>query len=358
MLKKHIAIALSGGIDSTIAAWILKKMNYKLTAIFMINWTKNNCYKNNLSNVINLTKILNIELKILNFEFKYNNIIFKKFIKKYKNGLTPNPDIECNKKIKFNFLLKYAIKIGAKKLATGHYAKIIKKKKKYFLKNSKDKKKDQTYFLYKLNNYQLSKIIFPLGNLYKKEVRNLAKKINLPNKNQKESRGICFIENYKFKNFINTYIKKKFGYILNEKKIIIGIHDGFFFYTIGQKKNIRIENKENKSYKNYIFYKNKKKNIIYTINNIKNIFLFSLGVIIKKIYINKKIKYNNYYLSKIKQTSIYIISYIKKINKYKLIIKFNKNQWGITPGQSIVFYKNNICLGGGIIEKTINTYNI
>ncbi|ASS47165.1 tRNA-specific 2-thiouridylase MnmA [Candidatus Nasuia deltocephalinicola] len=356
MKNKLIVIAMSGGIDSSISAWILKKMNYDLIGVHMINWTKNNnCYKTHLSDVINIANKININLKIINYEYIYNNIIFNKFIKKYKKGITPNSDIECNKKIKFNILLKYAIKIGGYKLATGHYAKIKKIKNKYKLLKAKDKKKDQTYFLYKLNNYQLSKIIFPLGNLYKKEIKKIAFKLNLSNKNKKESRGICFIENYKFKNFLNIYIKKKFGYISNNKKYILGIHDGIYFYTIGQKKNIRIENKNTKN--NYVFYKNKKHNILYMTNNIKSIWLFSLGVFVFKINWIKKAKNNNYYFSKIRHSCIYLICFLKYINKKMLLIKFNKIQWGLAEGQSIVFYEKNICLGGGIIKNTINFFN-
>lgn len=357
-MNKIIIIAMSGGIDSSVSAWILKKIKYKIIAAFMINWkdNKNNCYRKDLIYVKKICNFLNIELKILNYSYLYKKKIFKKFIKNYKKGVTPNPDIDCNKKIKFKALLNYTIKIGAYKLATGHYARIKKNNNDYKLINSKDKKKDQTYFLYKLNNFQLSKLIFPVGNLYKKEVRLIAKKLNLPNKDKKDSKGICFIENYKFKNFLNIYIKKKFGYILNSKNKIIGIHDGFFFYTIGQKKNIKVI--DNKNYcSQYVFKKNNKKNIIYVDKNINNLWLLSLGAIIDNLNWIKKPQNNKYYKSKIRHSKSYIICFLRYINKKMIIIKFNKLQWGLAIGQSIVFYKKNICLGGGVIKKSINILN-
>lgn len=357
MKNKFITVAMSGGIDSSVTAWLLKKLKYKILAIFMINW-KENCYKNDLIDVKKICNFLNIKLKIVNYNHLYKKIIFKKFLKNYKKGITPNPDIECNKKIKFKLLLNYIIKkIGADKLATGHYARIKKKNNKYKLLNSKDKSKDQTYFLYKLNNFQLSKLILPLGNLYKKEVRLIAKKLNFPNKYKKESMGICFLEKYKFKYFLNKYIKKKFGYILNNKKEIIGIHDGFFFYTIGQKKNVKVI--ENYNYNlQYIFKKNYKKNIIYVNKDINNLWLLSIGIIIEDLnWINKKNYNNTYCKSKIRHSKNYILCFLRYINKKIIIVKFNKLQWGISIGQSIVFYKKNTCIGGGIIKKTINVKN-
>lgn len=354
MYNKFITVAMSGGIDSSVTAWLLKKLKYKIIGIFMINWKeKNYCYKNDLIDVKKICNFLNIKLKILNYNYLYKKIIFKKFLKDYKKGLTPNPDIECNKKIKFKLLLNYIIKIGAFKLATGHYAKIKKKNNKYKLINSKDKDKDQTYFLYKLNNFQLSKLILPLGNLYKKEVRLIAEKLNFPNKYKKDSMGICFIEKYKFKYFLNKYIKKKFGYILNFKNEIIGIHDGFFFYTIGQKKNIKVI-KNNDYSSQYVFKKNYKKNTIYVNKNINNLWLLSIGLIVSNLNWIKKPKNNTYYKSKIRHSKNYIICFLRYINEKIIIIKFNKLQWGISKGQSIVFYKKNICIGGGEIKKSIN----
>lgn len=355
--NKFIVVAMSGGIDSSVTAWLLKKMKYKILGIFMINWIdKNNCYKNDLLDAQKICNILNIKLITKNYNDLYKNLIFNKFLKKYKNCKTPNPDIECNKKIKFKILLNYVIKLGALKLATGHYARIKYKKKKYILLNSKDKRKDQTYFLYKLSNFQLSKLLFPLGNIYKKEVRLIAKKLNLPNKNKKDSNGICFIGNYKFKNFLNIYLKKKFGYIINEYNIIIGIHDGFYFYTIGQKKNIIINNKKYNN-KYYLIKKNKNKNTIHVSSNAKNPWLLSIGLLAYKLKWISKPKNYTYYKSKIRHSNSYILCWLRYINKDMIIIKFNKLQWGVTPGQSIVFYNKNNCIGGGVIKNTINILN-
>lgn len=360
MKNNFIAIAMSGGVDSSVAAWLLKKLNYKLLGVFMINWIdEKNCYKKDLKDMILVSNFLNIKIKIINFHNIYKKKIFYKFLKNYKLGITPNPDIWCNKKIKFNILLKYVLSLGIERLATGHYAKIRKISNKNLLLKSKDKNKDQTYFLYKLNQKQLSKIIFPLENICKKDVRKIAQKIKLHNAYKKDSTGICFIEEKNFNFFLNKFLPKNKGLILNEKNKYLGYHNGLWFYTLGQRKGLGIggiKNKINKPW--YVTYKEIKTNTIYVVQNKNHPWLLSSGLIADKVsWIKGKAPKNrNYFTAKIRHNTIYSVCFYRIINKNKFLLIFNKLQRAVTPGQSVVLYDKNFCIGGGEIKKSINFF--
>ncbi len=352
-----IIIALSGGVDSSVTAWILKQLGYKIECVFIKCWEENykkKCkYKKDYKDAKNICKFLNIKLYNINFSYEYWKKVFIIFIKNQKNNKTLNPDILCNKKIKFNIFLKFAIKIlKGNYISTGHYIIKKRKKNKFYLLKAIDKKKDQSYFLYILKQKQIEKCIFPLGKYYKKNIRKIAKNLNLINYKKKDSTGICFIGKKNYFNFIKKYIKNKPGKIININNKILGNHKGLHLYTIGQRKNLNINLGQNKPY--YIFKKNKKNNTIIVVKGIKNSLLYSIGAFINKIhFINKKNKNKKIIFCNIKirhqqykniKSKIYI-------NKKKII--FEKPLFAITPGQSIVFYKKNICLGGGIIKKNI-----
>ncbi|HIH2762582.1 MAG TPA: tRNA 2-thiouridine(34) synthase MnmA [Candidatus Azoamicus sp. MARI] len=335
MKKKKISIALSSGIDSTASTIILKKCGFFLEAFFMKNWeheTKLNCNRKELTYLKNICKQIKINIKITNFSKEYWENVFIPFIKNIKNGETPNPDITCNKKIKFNKLLnEVLIKKNFNSLATGHYAK-IKKIKKYKLFTSFDKKKDQTYFLYTIKTNIMKNLLLPLANYTKKKVKIYIKYYSIINYNKKESMGICFIEEKNIKNFINKFIYKNIGNIKINNKII-GKHDGIQFYTLGEKKNI-------KNKKIYIYKKNSTTNTIHITKNIKK--LANL-----KIDINKNLNNLNKFICKAKirhQENFNTCILIKNKRKFKIIFKIK--QIAITPGQHIVLYKLNECIGG------------
>ncbi|WP_339045045.1 tRNA 2-thiouridine(34) synthase MnmA [Candidatus Zinderia endosymbiont of Aphrophora alni] len=365
MKKKKIILGMSGGIDSSVSAWILKEQGYEVIGLFMNNWNDNK-KKNNFCNnkkdlidAISIADIIGINIKIVNFSKEYKKYIFSNFIKEYKKGNTPNPDITCNSIIKFNFFLNYANSILKTNLiATGHYARIKKTLKgKYKLLKAKDLNKDQSYFLYRLNQKQLSKSIFPIGNFYKTKIKEIAKKLKFPNVNKKNSTGICFIGKRPFRKFLNNYINYNPGPIKTTSGITISKHIGLSFYTIGQRKGIGIGGIKKNIYikkKNtpwYVAKKNIKKNILYVVQGHNHPWLLSYKIIIYKTHWISGKAPKNFSILKAKiryrqKDSKCIIYYYNKL----YILYFIEPQWGAAKGQSIVLYNKNICLGGGIIK--------
>ncbi len=357
-----VIVALSGGVDSSVTIWILKQIGFYIECVFIKCWEeddkKNFCNsKKDYKDSKKICKYLNVKLHKINFSLEYWNKVFKIFIKEQKKNKTLNPDILCNKKIKFGLFIKLSIKIlKANYISTGHYVNKIRKKKIYLLYKGIDKIKDQSYFLYNLNQKQIKKCIFPLGNYYKKNIRKIASNLNLINSKKKDSMGICFIGKKNFKFFIKKYIKNNPGKIVNINNETIGLHKGLFYYTIGQRKNLNIKKKRStKPY--YVIKKDKKKNKLIVVEGKKNILLYYKGLYIKKIHfihIKKKI---NYLICKIKTRHQQKETSCKIFFKKKIKVIFSKPIYAITPGQSAVFYKKNICLGGGIIIKGIPINN-
>ncbi|BDT61479.1 MAG: tRNA-specific 2-thiouridylase MnmA [Flavobacteriales endosymbiont of Rhyzopertha dominica] len=359
---KKVAIALSGGVDSSVSAYLLKKKGYNVIGIYMYNWSKNNCIWEDIRDAILITNKLKIPFYILDFRKQYKKEVIKYMFNGYKKGITPNPDIICNKKIKFGLFLKSALKLNVDYIATGHYVrkkKIYKNNKIiYSLLTGKDSKKDQSYFLCRINQLQLSKSLFPLGNLTKNKVRKIALKLNFYNANKKDSQGLCFVGKINIINFLQKKIKKKKGniyYFSSKKKKckVIGKHYGYYYYTIGQRKNLNI--KGNK-YPLYLFKKNIKNNKLYVCER-KDINLYKKIIFIKKQTIHW---INNEFLLKLKKKKkIKVISKIryniKRIKSYLkyynlgILVKFKDYQFAVTPGQFIVWYINNELIGSGII---------
>ncbi len=357
-----VIIALSGGVDSSVTVWILKQLGYKIKCVFIKCWEENNnnnnnikkCkYKKDYQDAKKICQLLNVKLYKINLSFEYWKYVFSKFIKNQKKNKTLNPDILCNKKIKFKIFIKFSIKIlKANFISTGHY--IIKKKKKniYYLIKGIDKKKDQSYFLYNLTQKKIKKCIFPLGTYYKKNIRKIAKNLNFINSKKKDSTGICFIGKKNFFKFIQKYIKSKPGKIINTENKILGNHKGLHLYTIGQRKKLNINLGQHIPY--YVFKKNIKNNKLIVVSGIKNKLLYSIGMYIKNIhFINKKNNKKKILFCNIKIRHQQYKKILCKIYLKKKKILSKKKMFAITPGQSVVFYKKNICLGGAIIKKNI-----
>lgn len=357
-MKKLITIALSGGIDSTVCALILKKKKkYNLVLVFMKNWEtlgkKTICTSRvNFLIVKKISKQLKIKQKKINFSIEYWNNVFINFIHQIEQGLTPNPDILCNKEIKFKTFLLYTLKsLKTNFVATGHYAKIKSINNKKVLYMAHDKKKDQTYFLHVLQQNQLKYIIFPLESSFKKKIRLYAKKNNLENYNKKDSTGICFIENKNFTQFLHTYVKKKKGYFTDEKGILIKQHNKLPFYTIGQRKGLHIGG--NKNYKKKPWFVLKKftklKHITLTQTNKKLINTTSIYIINTNLILKKKVLINTQVTSKIRYQQKEQKSKVYHKKNTQMFFHFYKKQKFTTKGQYLVFYYEKICLGGGII---------
>ncbi len=352
-----IAIAISGGVDSSVAALLLKQAGHDVFGLFMRNWDSfinNDVLGNpNLNNPIcpqeqdyndalTVCHKLDIPLYRVDFVKEYWDNVFSYFLNELKKGRTPNPDVMCNKYIKFDVLLKHAKKLGAEKLATGHYCQFIDKK----LIKGVDLNKDQTYFLSQVKLKKFYDCLFPIGHLTKKEVREIAKKNNLITSNKKDSTGICFIGERNFKKFLENYLPNQVGDIVNiDKNKIIGQHSGLMYYTIGQRRGLNIGGTKNKL---FVVDKNLSLNQLLVAEGEQNNYLLSNKALIEDVnWLVKDIPTNCN--AKFRYRGRDFPVDIEICNE-KIIIKY-QNVKAVTPGQACVFYDQNVCLGGGIIAK-------
>ena len=355
--KKHkvVYLGLSGGVDSAVAGYLLKQQGYKVEAVFMQNWDDDNnedCTNDqDLVDAKNISEHLSIPFRVVNFAKNYWQDVFEKFLDAHKMGYTPNPDILCNSEVKFKHFLNYALDNGADYIATGHYARIQELDNKFKLQKPLDLNKDQTYFLHALNQYQLSKSLFPLHNMTKPKIRKIAKDIGLPVANKKDSTGICFIGSKNYNKFISEYMLSRPGKIVSTSGEVIGTHNGLIYYTIGQRKGIGKGGDSNCGNAPwYVVAKDLAQNKLVVAQGNDNKYLFNQEVICNELHwisgaapamplpCNVKIRYRQ---SDQECTLTY------KDNKY--IFVFKEKQRAVTPGQYAVIYKNNTCLGGGVI---------
>lgn len=368
--NQTIVLGMSGGVDSSVCALLLKKLNYDVKGVFMQNWDEyvNSDFAGHVNehqetcnvqkdyqDMVNTCKQLNIPYDKIDFIKDYWKDVFEYTLEQYKLGLTPNPDILCNKYIKFDKFVNYAKKkYGTEQIAMGHYAntKIIKGVK--YLTLAKDQNKDQTYFLCWLNQKQLDNCIFPLGNLKKNKVKKIAKNNHLDAWQKKESTGVCFIGERKFEKFLQNYLPVKKGKFIdiNTNKVI-GTHNGACFYTIGQNRNLNLGGQSEKM---YVVKKDIKNNIVYVSDHSHcQQYLVSQTCEIKdfnwingKVWPKNKIKVRFRHRQKLIKANFYLIN--NQVDKIQLTYKPTSM---VVPGQFAVFYYKKICLGGGIIDKII-----
>lgn len=363
MKKTKVLVAMSGGVDSSVAALLMKKKGYEVIGAFMKNWSDsknefNECnWREEKRAATKIASILKIPLITLDFETQYRKEVVEKMFKDYSRGITPNPDIDCNQKIKFPFLISEAKKINAKYIVTGHYAKINynKKTKKYELHRSKDESKDQSYFLYRLNQEDLKHSLFPIGDYTKKEVRQIAKRCKFPNYNKKSTVGICFIGKVNLKDFLQKKIPSKKGKILNSDGEIIGEHDGIYYYTIGQRIGprfgIEIKKGRGKELKRwYVARKDLKKNEIIAAPEGHDLLYRKKIILTNPHWISEIPKNNQKVLARIRQVGELLPAKIEYKNK-KFKVTLMKPITGVSEGQAIVLYttKGKKVFGGGII---------
>ncbi len=346
--KRKVYVGMSGGVDSSVSAALLKKRGYDVTGVFIKVWQPDwiNCtWKEDRLDAMRVAAKLEIPFITLDLEKEYKEEVVDYMINEYKAGRTPNPDVMCNRYVKFGGFFDWAMKQGADYVATGHYAQVIDNN----LVAGNDKNKDQTYFLWTLKKEHLAKTIFPVGNIEKPEARKLAKKFNLPNAEKKDSQGLCFIGKIDIKEFLTHYIDSKPGIVLNEDGENIGEHDGSFFYTIGERHGFNITKKTPNDEPYYVISKDIVRNTITVANKnsdgelpngITRIKLRDVNWNTGEEQIGKNLKARSRYRAELQD--------IKFIDEST--VEFAKPQYTISPGQSLVIYDGEICLGGGIID--------
>lgn len=364
MIKKEpkdtkVVIGMSGGVDSSVAALILKQQGYDVIGIFMKNWDEKDeegycTATKDYEDVRKVCDQIGIPYYTVNFEKEYWDRVFTYFLDEYKKGRTPNPDVMCNKEIKFKAFLDYAIKLGADYIATGHYAQIKYYDGEYHLIRGVDNNKDQTYFLCQLNQKQLSKAMFPIGNLNKRKVREIAKEYNLHTANKKDSTGICFIGERDFNEFLSKFLPAKPGEIRSIDGMKLGTHNGLMYYTIGQRKGLGIGG-IGSGEPWFVVGKDLDKNILYVAQGANNKALFSYGLIANDVnWISNKSPNKEFECTakfRYRQSDQKVKVCILDDKRVKVV--FDEPQKAITLGQAVVFYNGEECLGGGIINKVI-----
>ena len=356
-----IVVGMSGGVDSSVVAKLLKDSGENVVGLFMKNWEEKDengvcTSEKDFADVKSVASQIGIPYYSINFAKEYMDRVFVHFLEEYKAGRTPNPDVLCNREIKFGPFLEYAKKLGADKIATGHYARVEEKDGLFYLKKAVDQNKDQTYFLNQLNQYQLSQVIFPIGHLTKPELRKLAEEYNLSTSDKKDSTGICFIGERNFKKFLSEYLPAKSGKIKDARTgEVLGVHDGLMYYTLGQRKGLGIGGQKNGSGEAFfVCEKDLKNNVLYVTQGEQDI-LFSDGLISGVInWIPKKPESNDFDCFakfRYRQPEQKVHVHINEDGTTK--VDFYERQRAVTPGQFVVFYDEEYCLGGGVIEQVI-----
>ncbi len=358
MNKLKIAVGISGGVDSAVTALLLKQQGHEVSGIFMQNWEADrddpNCTsEQDLSDARAVCDQIGIPLTTVNFSKQYWEQVFQYCLDEFALGRTPNPDIWCNREIKFNVFLKHALDLGADKLATGHYARISDNES-FKLLRGLDSNKDQTYFLYTLNQMQLSHSIFPVGEMHKPDVRKFAEQHGLINSAKKDSTGICFIGERDFKVFLKEFLLAQPGDIETPNGKKVGRHDGVIYYTLGQRKGLNIGGLQDHSEQAwYVLDKDVKRNALIVGQGHDHPLLFSNKIICNNMHWVSETAPNVPITlgSKMRYRQPDQVCTLTKIDNENYQVEYEVPQRANTPGQSVVFYQDEVCLGGGTIDS-------
>ncbi len=354
--KRRVIVGMSGGVDSAVAALLLKEQGYEVTGVFMRNWEDQDgtCpAEEDYEDVRRVSEALDMPYYTVNFTREYRERVFSYFLSEYSSGRTPNPDILCNTEIKFKAFLDFAMKSGADLLATGHYARLYRDENGVHLLKGLDAGKDQTYFLAGLTNEQLSRVLFPIGAMQKKEVRELARKNALPVSEKKDSTGICFIGERNFKKFLMSYLPASPGDMVDEHGRKIGRHDGLMYYTLGQRRGLGIGGRSDSSGESwFVIGKDLKRNLL-IVQQGEHEELFSLSLTVDKLNIipREDLPESFSCMAKFRyrQPDQPVEVTLRDAGAF---VRFLEPQRAVTPGQWCVLYRGEECLGGGPIETT------
>jgi len=345
-------------VDSSVAALLLKRAGYEVIGLFMKNWedddTDEFCSsRQDLVDAAAAADVLGIEFEAANFSAEYRDRVFAGFLSEYQAGRTPNPDVLCNSEIKFKAFLDHAMALGADKIATGHYAQVREFLGEWQLLKGEDGTKDQSYFLYRLNQAQLSKSLFPVGHLYKRDVRQIAKDAGLPNHARKDSTGICFIGERPFREFLSRYLPRQPGDIrvLGTDRTI-GKHEGLMYYTLGQREGLGIGGVRGAPEEPwFVASKDMANNVLYVVQGHEHPALLSDSLSAQDLsWVSGRAPHQRWvYAAKSRYRQPDAACQVERVDDTSCEIEFAAPQWAVTPGQSVVLYESRVCLGGGII---------
>ncbi|AAP95358.1 tRNA 2-thiouridine(34) synthase MnmA [[Haemophilus] ducreyi] len=360
--NKKVIIGMSGGVDSSVSAFILQQQGYQVEGLFMKNWEEDDdtdycTAAADLADAQNVADRLGIKLHKINFAAEYWDNVFEHFLAEYQAGRTPNPDILCNKEIKFKAFLEYAAEdLGADYIATGHYVRRSADNENAQLLRGLDANKDQSYFLYTLSNQQVAKSLFPVGEIEKPMVRQIATDLGLVTAKKKDSTGICFIGERKFKEFLARFLPAQPGDISTVEGEIVGRHDGLMYYTLGQRKGLGIGGVKGLSEDPfYVVEKDLVNNVLIVAQGHDNSALLSTGLIANQLHwVDRKTIGDTLRCTvktRYRQTDIACL--VEPIDAENIRVIFDEPQIAVTPGQSAVFYQGEVCLGGGVIEAQL-----
>ena len=369
MSKQRVVVGLSGGVDSAVTAYLLKAQGHEVIGIFMKNWEDDDsdgadtkyCSSNiDFVDAAAVADVIGIEIEHVNFAAEYKDRVFADFLREYQAGRTPNPDILCNAEIKFKSFLDHAMRLGAEKIATGHYARVRLNTAtgKHELLKGLDPGKDQSYFLHRLNQAQLSKTLFPVGELQKTEVRRIAEEIKLPNAKKKDSTGICFIGERPFRDFLNRYIAKEHGPVRNDKGQIVAEHQGLSFYTLGQRQGLGIGGLKAKGAQRgggehapwFVARKDMATNTLWVVQGHDHPWLLSSDLQAQDAsWIADFAPCTGALSAKTRYRQADAPCQLSDAAQSGFRLGFAQAQWAVTPGQSAVLYDGDVCLGGGVI---------
>ncbi len=357
---KRVVVGMSGGVDSSVAALLLKQQGYEVMGLFMKNWedddTNDYCSsRQDLIDAVSVADKIGIDIEQVNFSAEYKERVFSEFLTEYKAGRTPNPDVMCNAEIKFKAFLDHAMALGADGIATGHYAQVREQNGLFQLLRADDGSKDQSYFLYRLNQQQLSKTLFPLGKLNKTEVREIARREGLATHDKKDSTGICFVGERPFREFLNRYIPANPGDICTTDGARVGKHNGLMFYTLGQRQGLGIGGtRHGDGDAWYVAEKDMVNNRLIVVQGHDHEKLFADRLTAVNLnWISGATPHTGWvYGAKTRYRQKDAPCVIESATRQSCAVEFAEPQWAVTPGQSVVIYESNVCLGGGIIEST------